>query len=103
MPKNERRNVTYIDPLFNNPPNVKDLAHGAPEASGGALIMGPGDTYHDIPTTSIPNTTVSWTNSLVVASQTIRTSLTGVHTVEVVLDLPDEVGVTNYNVRLNPR
>lgn len=98
MPKNERRNVTYVDPLFNKPSNVRDMIQSTPDASGGMLITGGGQA---VPNVQTPSGSAPWPTSMQIVEQTMKTNPDGTHTVDVIVEIGDVSGAINYNVRVS--
>lgn len=98
MPKNERRNITYVDPLFTRPSNVKDMQQHAPDSSGGMLITG---TLGATPNVQVPSSSVPWPTSMQIVEQIMKTQPDGSHTVDVIVRIGDVTGAINYNVRVS--
>lgn len=97
MPKNERRNVTYVDPLFTRPNNVRDMQQHAPDSSGGMLITG---SLGAVPNVETPGN-VAYPTSMQIIEQIMKTNPDGTHTVDVIVEINDIVGAINYNVRVS--
>lgn len=91
----------YIDPRFEKPPNVIDVRDAG---------MEDGSEYYDfIPPEAVSveeNDLVFESNipkpptSFTLVSQTVRTTSDGSQVVDLILELPDQDGVKEYEIRI---